>query len=114
MQAEVDFSVRAKGGDVALECLAGLEVLEDFICKNQPAVSAVDDRFVAQIRFSENDEIDFLFEIEVGWCAVHVAGDACGGDEAPGVLVDEDVNDVVLADIHADFLLAKGDEEVLW
>ncbi len=113
MQAEVDFSIRADCGDIAFECLSGLEALEDFVGKNEAAVCAVDDRFVTQVGFPENDEINFLFQLEVRRCAVHVARDACGGNEPSSVLVDVDVDDVVFADVHADFLFTEGDEQIL-
>ena len=39
--------------------------------------------------------------------------DPAGGDDAAGLLVNVDVDDVVFPDVHADFLLAEGDEQIL-
>ena len=113
VEAEVDLTIWPDGGDVAFDGLAGLEILEDIVGKNQAAVGVIDDRLVAEVRLAKNDEIHFLAEAERGWRSIHVPGDARRGDQASGLLVGHDVGDVMATDFHADFLLAKRDHEIL-
>ena len=113
VQADVDFPVRAEGGDVAFEGLAGLERLENLVGENQAAVGAVDDRLVAEVGFSKNDEIDFLFQTEIRGREVHVPRDPAGGDDTVGLLVEVDMDDVVFPHVHAEFLLAERDQQIL-
>ena len=113
VQAEVDLAIGPDDGDVAFECLPGLELLEDIIGENQTAVGAIDDRLVPEISLAEGDEVDRLAWMKLVGCLVHVPGDARGGDQAPGLVIDHDVGDVMSADFHADFLFAERDHEIL-
>ena len=77
-------------------------------------MGAVDDGFVTEIGLTKDDEVDLLSRPEVGWHEVHVPGEAGGGDNAAALFIDVDMDHVMISHLHADFLLAEWNQQVLW
>ncbi len=112
VEGEVDLSVRTTVGDVGGEFFAGLEFLKNLIEEEEAGVGVLDDGFVAEVGFGEDDDVDF-FAAAPRWRGfVEVAGQARAGDEATAFLIDEDVDEIGFAGFHPGFLFAEGDEEV--
>ncbi len=105
VEAEVDLAVGADGAHEALAALADVERCGEFAAVEKPEAGVVDDGVVAEGRLAGDEEGDFVAGF-IGWRrVVDVPFQASGGDDALGLVVDENINDHCVTDSHAPLLL---------
>ena len=112
VEAEVDLAVGADGTDEAFAALADLERRGEFAAVEEPEAGVVDDGVVAEGCLAGDEERDFVAGF-VGWRRlVDMPFQASGGDDALGLVVDENIHDHRVADLHAPFLLGIRKKQI--
>lgn len=113
VEPEVDLAIGADGAHEAFAALADLERYGEFGSVEEPEAGIVDNGVVTEGRLAGDEERDFVAGFEGRRGMVDVALQPRGGDDAFGLVVDENIHDHGVADLHAALLLGIRQEKIL-
>src|SRR5690606_18525269 len=113
LQTQADLAVGTQLADVALLAHTAAQKLEGLVFVNQPPMLAIDNRLVAQIGAFHHQQIDRLAYLITRRGLVQVAVQPRRGGNAPGVLVEVDVDDAVVSFLQWALFLGVRQQKIL-
>lgn len=113
VECEIDFAVVANGADVGGEFFSEGRLVGQVAAIEQPAVRIFHDRFEPEFRFPVDQSLHGLTVAIIGRCAMQMAVETRGGDDAIGARIDKNMGDYPVADAHGCRLFTHGQQQVL-